>query len=257
MDSTKISSFLLCDSKADCSCGDDEEECKQNYAITGQNKSQLPSPSQLCLNIISNLGRNQTFVNDICPNFIYTFNESGFHCINHSVLHAEYTLNFTSREQTVETNYSYSFGNKCLFVLDTCGQLQTHSSGMHLTNCEDFICNETYFKCQGFYCIPYRYVCNKIWDCPGGLDENNCERLSCPGQFKCYNSTICVQAKSLCDKINDCQYGDDQLFCNSTLLKCPNECQCLLFSLACNNVAIYHFSQVNNLNHVFIAISKS
>ena len=37
-----------------------------------------------------------------------------------------------------------------------------------------FECPESYYKCPGNYCIPYRYICDGDWHCPGGEDEMEC-----------------------------------------------------------------------------------
>ncbi len=41
--------------------------------------------------------------------------------------------------------------------------------------------NSAFYKCPGYYCVPWRAVCNNVWDCPGGADETNCIRTSCRG----------------------------------------------------------------------------
>ena len=96
-------------------------------------------------------------------------------------------------------------------------------------------CTAKYFKCPGFYCIPFRYVCNGLWECPGGIEEQNCRTRNCLGLFKCIDSTICISPASLCDGTIDCPHGDDIRFCNMKLPVCPSSCTCLLYSLFCIN----------------------
>ena len=93
------------------------------------------------------------------------------------------------------------------------------------------LCSNKHFKCPGFYCIPWRFVCNGRWECPGGVDENICDLVGCPGMFKCQNSSVCVSRSNICDGFNDCILADDEHFCSllesSTL--CPSNCSCKIF----------------------------
>lgn len=36
-----------------------------------------------------------------------------------------------------------------------------------------------------YKCIPIRYVCDQVTDCPGGEDEHNCDLFTCPGLLCC------------------------------------------------------------------------
>ena len=94
--------------------------------------------------------------------------------------------------------------------------------GRVLVSCEDHVCGDKYFKCPGFYCLPWRYVCNGEWECPGGVDEKNCDRTICPGMFMCKNSSICITTDSLCDLISDCYLNDDENYC--PIDRVPNKC---------------------------------
>ena len=99
-----------------------------------------------------------------------------------------------------------------------------------LLDCESFVCNQKYFKCPGYYCIPWRLVCNGLWDCPGGAEEKfMCNRPTCPGQFKCHNTSICISPESICDDIFDCILADDEHFCHPLLPNCPENCICVIF----------------------------
>ncbi len=93
-----------------------------------------------------------------------------------------------------------------------------------------YTCPAKYFKCPGYYCVPYRNVCDKKWDCPWGTDEikNTCtQRDRCTGLYKCHKSAICVTALSMCDAIQDCPYADDELFCHPFIPKCATNCSCV------------------------------
>ena len=115
-----------------------------------------------------------------------------------------------------------------------CSCLESYSHGQHLVSCETHTCNPKYFKCPGYYCIAWRYVCNNKWECPGGMDEIDCDRTACPGMFRCKDSVTCISQESLCDDIPDCNYGDDQSFCEGQ--SCPSNCSCLLYSISCINM---------------------
>ncbi len=130
----------------------------------------------------------------------------------------------------------------------------TNQYGQHLIECENVECRTKYFKCPGYYCIPFRYVCNGLWECPGGTEENNCYIRSCPGYFKCLNSVICIYPESLCDGIIDCPHGDDISFCDMNL-----PCSCLLYSLSCKNAPDFTswFEKHDNLSFKPYCIQQS
>ena len=58
----------------------------------------------------------------------------------------------------------------CLYKLSVRNELIPCNNGGHLENCLKFQCNML-FKCSGYYCIPWIYVCDGKWDCPYGEDE--------------------------------------------------------------------------------------
>ncbi len=108
----------------------------------------------------------------------------------------------------------------------------------------DNICESKYFKCPGFYCLPWRFVCTGQWECPGGTDEMDCQRKVCPGMFKCRNSSICISNQNLCDTKSffDCPLGDDEHLCTREPHVCPTNCSCLLFDLSCRGVILQRSS---------------
>ena len=100
-----------------------------------------------------------------------------------------------------------------------------------------------HFKCPGFYCIPWKYVCDGNWQCPGGMEEMNCPMISCPGQYQCRNSSICLHMSSLCDDVDDCPFQDDEFIgedfmCKVKFPQCPHECLCLYFSIVCQGLSL-------------------
>ncbi len=122
-------------------------------------------------------------------------------------------------------------------------------------------CNDTYFKCPGFYCTPLRFVCDDRFHCPGGMEEKYCERTSCSGLFRCYKAAdsktniICIHPSSICDKQLDCLYGDDEYFCDYDFPTCPINCTCLLFSIVCNRATGFEWNEM--YPYVSVNISKS
>ncbi len=118
-----------------------------------------------------------------------------------------------------------------------------------------FDCKDTHFKCPGYYCVPWRYVCDMQWDCPGGTDEIHCNRsvtgTSCPGQFACSNSVTCVAMSDLCNNFIDCQNGDDETFCKPSIPDCISGCFCVLYAISC-----IHGCNITRIK-TSISISKS
>ncbi len=131
-----------------------------------------------------------------------------------------------------------------------------NDNGKYLIDCDTFVCKQKYFKCPGYYCIPWRVVCNGVWDCPGGTDETSiCNYTACPRQFKCHNSSTCISDESVCDDILDCKQGDDEHFCYPPLPYCPEKCVCIIFSIYCFNSTYTEYE--NNVPFVHVAISNS
>ncbi len=153
--------------------------------------------------------------------------------------------------------------DKCIYDIDDTGQIEYDPCGGHLTSCEIHICNDTYFKCPGFYCIPFRFVCDGRFHCPGGMEEKYCHRTSCSGKFRCYKTAnsntkvICIHPISICDENGqlDCPYGDDEYFCIYSFPACPLNCTCLLFSIVCNKANSFDWDQT--YPHISVNISRS
>ena len=106
----------------------------------------------------------------------------------------------------------------CIYELDAMGHLKHRRNGAHLGECDNHACNDSY-KCPGYYCIPFHYVCDGKRDCPYG----------CDGLLQCIKSNICVYFTNICDGVNDCQHGDDEQLCDVKI--CPDGCSCWLYIL--------------------------
>ncbi len=144
--------------------------------------------------------------------------------------------------------------NQCIYELDECGQSMPFTNGKHLLNCHSFKCKGRYFSCPEFYCIPWRYVCNSVWDCPGGVDEIKCKRTSCPGFFKCHQSVICPAQNNICDNTTDCKFGDDEYFCQIKIPTCPDNCTCVLYSISCEG--FYYSGNTERLPYIHASYSS-
>ena len=134
----------------------------------------------------------------------------------------------------------YNSTNICIYRIDGYKHLIPCRTGSHLEHCDVFECNEKY-KCPGYYCVPWAYVCDGKWDCPRGHDENeihNCgKERNCVNFFKCKHFQICIHMADICDTINDCPEGDDEFQCD-TKDTCPPFCSCFHYAIACTNVLI-------------------
>ncbi len=91
------------------------------------------------------------------------------------------------------------------------GYKQNVLNAGHLATCDFHNCSYT-FKCPGYYCVPWSYVCDGHWDCPPGLDEIQCVIKGKPGYLRCSNSSWAVWIKILRVLI---------LFADAFLRDCP------------------------------------
>ena len=116
------------------------------------------------------------------------------------------------------------------------------------------------FKCPGYYCIPWKYVCDGKWDCPHGIDESqayNCvKERQCTNMFKCKKSIICIHIGDICNEKIDCPLGDDEYFCDLKFTNCPTNCTCWTFAIKCDNVNHLIMQSSRNLPYHVIHILK-
>ncbi len=203
-DNSWISFVQVCDGQNSCPDAEDEKSCHFSSA-------------QMC-DILTKL--KSSLKNHVCPQAPYTLLEKK------SSLFCPYELDFPSIYPKIPIKY---LKNYCIYELNECGKISSDASGQHLMSCEHHPCNATHYKCPGFYCVPWPYVCDGIWQCPGGMEEMNCSRRSCKNQFHCKNSSICLHINSICDEQLDCPLNDDEVYCQSDFPKCPLDCKCLLY----------------------------
>ena len=132
----------------------------------------------------------------------------------------------------------FTFKDLCIFRMNSYLQLVPCRTGTHLQVCGEFECN-AHFKCPGYYCIPWGYLCNGKWDCPDGYDEANCNyHYKCVDMFHCIGSQMCLHLQQICDKYIDCPFGDDEFLCNLNESPCLVGCNCHQYAILCNNEAI-------------------
>ena len=134
-------------------------------------------------------------------------------------------------------NKCFTIQDICLYKLDKLDHLYPCRTGSHIKYCEDFQCNQNY-KCPGYYCVPWRYVCDGKWDCPHGHDEYSdslkCgQSQKCINMFKCKDSQICIHVHDVCNNFDDCPHMDDEVLCELRDTICPPWCQCLNFAISC------------------------
>ena len=174
-----------------------------------------------------------------------------------------YSIYFTNNLQCKEpdqlpcktgSSKCFSFNNICIYRLDRYGTLIPCKIGSHLQECRDFECN-LHFKCPGYYCIPWGYICDGKWDCPFGYDEKSCSYRHCKRMFKCVRSQICLHIGDVCDGYNDCPWNDDELMCILVGIKCPDTCKCLNFGIVCTNVSI-DIRTISNIPHISVHVTK-
>ncbi len=210
-DSSFVSSYFLFDNIQDCSENEDETD----IIFTSMNETDthgstlMVSPSRLCDAIAHSNLKNYLTV-----------------CLHRS--------SFSSLDRNRIPKLQKN--NHCLFILGYNATLIPYSNGQHLTKCKKYACHHTYYKCPGFYCIPWQYVCNHRVDCPGGLDERLCDRQrnTCAKQLRCRDSAVCIALENICDGVDDCLLQEDEYFCDIFPQRCPLNCMCLLFVIECS-----------------------
>ncbi len=138
------------------------------------------------------------------------------------------------------------FAGLCFYFHDVC-IFKLHNRilvpcpfGTHMQYCQNFECN-IMFKCPESYCIPWKYVCDSVWDCQQGEDESIdfCEsEQRCLGMFMCKKhqpTQLCLHLGNICDGTEDCPFGEDEMFCVLRKIICPSLCHCHVFAISCED----------------------
>ena len=129
---------------------------------------------------------------------------------------------------------TFAIHEKCLHIPLSDNLPDICPFGVHLKNCKKFNCTNT-SKCPNSYCIPYRHVCDGVWNCPNGEDEDmNCTDLQCPGYIHCEGMSVCLHPSELCDGKVHCShtYQDDESICIENYI-CVSQCFCLGTGIFC------------------------
>ena len=159
---------------------------------------------------------------------------------------------------TIQERGCYSFSEICIYRLNNNGDLTPCKSGTQLYDCYHFECDIS-FKCVGFYCIPWSYVCDGKWDCPKGLDESANEGCgfirSCINMLKCEGSQLCIHLASICDDIIDCPNGNDEgPHCMWNIPTCPISCECLISAVYCLSASYIDIDVIHSNKFNFFAV---
>ncbi|XP_025079765.1 uncharacterized protein LOC112555548 [Pomacea canaliculata] len=78
-------------------------------------------------------------------------------------------------------------------------RIDSNSNGQIVyTELSPFSCPDSHFVCPSLHevCLPVYFRCNGVNDCPGLEDEGACDRYTCPGFYRC-RKTQSVRANSI------------------------------------------------------------
>ncbi len=290
-DGTFVASKHCCDLVYDCLDKADEEDCTcQNiaegkqckYLVTCETNTTCGLLYQKTLNntchvfthfapkkdliearaflcIKGGLEIDERFVNDLVPDCGADAEDE---MLLKSVLSGRTTQCVDPGMIPCKEGHSKCFGivDICTFSLDVYNILIPCRTGAHLKSCAEFECNMKY-KCPGYYCINWAYVCDGKIDCPFAIDEQSksCEVYQkCTYFYKCRSSKLCIHLGDVCDKKVDCPYQEDEDLCEAHRSKCPDICTCLTFAIKCTFAKIGKEDWTNKLiTYVSISIQFS
>ncbi len=277
-----ITSEAVCDGLLSCKTGEDETGCMDTCAMKDDNHIMYPTRcKKICVNMVrchcsslywsDNRGNCRPFkeqslssyvakiefwhckhdkrmipviqLNDIIPDCngaddepllkSLLQNKGSIHfspCSNHDQLPC-----FEGHPQC------FNITDICVYRLDSSNNLYPCRTGVHLEVCENFTCNKK-FKCPGYYCLPFGYLCDKKYDCPLGEDEGICDEMQgCKNMYKCRGTKQCIHLSDVCDDHVDCKYGEDEKQCQLHGVKCPDGCTCLMYHLATGKKINSHY----------------
>ncbi|KAJ9587711.1 hypothetical protein L9F63_018862, partial [Diploptera punctata] len=102
-------------------------------------------------------------------------------------------------------------------------------------------CLDQEFQCPGGICIPRRWQCDGVSDCPYAADENNCTHCLSE-EFRCENDNRCIPVNWHCDGSRDCPDGSDEQNCPKVeecgreQFKCEDGSACISARWICDGV---------------------
>ncbi len=142
------------------------------------------------------------------------------------------------KDQTIQAyEKQISFQTLCDGFVELAPLMINGSEETDETDCEHWLCNNTYTRCDGF------------WNCPNGADEVNCHSMPiCPPSEHICISTITHNITCLpIDKANDDKFDcfggtDERYYCRKKYPKAPSQrflCQniatkCIFLTSRCN-----------------------
>uniref|UniRef100_A0A8D9EIG8 Atrial natriuretic peptide-converting enzyme n=2 Tax=Cacopsylla melanoneura TaxID=428564 RepID=A0A8D9EIG8_9HEMI len=77
------------------------------------------------------------------------------------------------------------------------------------------------FRCDDGTCIPKRWVCDGMRDCPRATDEANCAACN-KNQFRCMADRKCISLVQRCDGKLDCNDASDEQNCKVSAHQIPS-----------------------------------
>ncbi len=167
-DKSCILSVFICDDITDCVDDKDEDNstCFEMRTflifarhLVGQSRKIFLNKSNLLINISPN------------------------HSSKYKKLPCELVNVNTFEHESIDNKKTsfYPFQNVCIY-----DRFHQHCLNLFMPSnllfCKNHICTRE-FKCPHSYCIPYRLVCDGVYDCPNGEDELNCFSRKCSGKL--------------------------------------------------------------------------
>ena len=239
-----ISYKLVCDGKYDCPghISVDEVGCKCNTTFNYTSQCKISLQTKQCSDFYFKTMKNTCM--------LYDFTLDNYKISNKIIKKILMdTHKWNERKKRKLSCFSndllkyifYEVSPICSYRLNAQGHLLPCNKGEHLQNCKPFEC-DVLFKCPGYYCIPWGYICDGKCYCPSGYDESsyhNCANRTCINMYKCKMSPMCINLGDVFDENFDCPQKDDEYLCLLKGLICPSLCQCLAFAIRCYEIRCY------------------
>ncbi|XP_072165321.1 uncharacterized protein [Diadema setosum] len=194
-----VGEVFVCDGFDDCVDSSDESLCPDVYPACREDE--LTCVSGECID----LSKRCDFIDDCFDSSDESecaYNEDDYSC--------DPTTQITCKNGACAPLQSH-----CMYELDEYGLPIGCRDVSHLQSCGNFTCPNFMIKCPSSYCIPLRYWCDGLMDCPYGEDEDQCASFVCPpGSYRCHGHGTCITQDEVCDEVIHCPEKDDELFCD-------------------------------------------